>query len=79
MAQVTVYSTASCQYCEMAKEFLKEHGMDYTEHDVAEDVEKRQEMMQKSGQMGVPVIDVDGNVMVGFDKQKLAEALGVEA
>jgi glutaredoxin len=63
----------------MAKEFLKEHGLDYTEHDVAEDVEKRQEMMQKSGQMGVPVIDVDGNVMVGFDKQKLAEALGVEA
>lgn len=62
----------------MTKEFLKERGIGYTEHNVAADLEKRQEMIQKSGQMGVPVILVDEEIIVGFDKPKL-EALFPQA
>lgn len=75
---VTIYSTPACDYCQMAKEFFDEHNVEYTDHNVAEDVEKRQEMMEKTGQMSVPVIDIDDNVMVGFNKDKVAELLGVE-
>jgi len=79
MAKVTIYSTPTCPYCKMAKEFLTEKGIEFTDIDVSADREKAQEMVDKSGQMGVPVIDVDGTLMVGFDKKKLAEALGIEA
>ena len=68
---IIVYSTPTCPYCNMAKDFLKEKGQEFTDINVAEDQAKAQEMVQKSGQMGVPVIDVDGEIMVGFDKQKL--------
>jgi glutaredoxin 3 len=56
MKPVTIYSTPTCHFCQMTKDFLKEKGIAYTEHNVAGDMEKRQEMIQKSGQMGVPVI-----------------------
>ena len=79
MAKVTIYSTPTCPYCKMAKEFMTEKGIEFTNIDVAADQEKAQEMIEKSGQMGVPVIEVDGKVMVGFDKKELASALGVEA
>ncbi len=69
--QVTIYSTPTCHFCQMTKEFLKERNVPYTEHNVASDLEKRQEMIQKSGQMGVPVILIDDEIIVGFDKQKL--------
>lgn len=63
----------------MAKDFFKEKGVSYTEYDVARDLEKRQEMIQKSGQMGVPVIFVGDELIIGFDKERLASSLGVSA
>ena len=63
----------------MAKDFLKEQGIEYTEFDVAHDLERRQEMIQKSGQMGVPVIIVDDQIIVGFDKGRLALAIDADA
>jgi glutaredoxin-like YruB-family protein len=84
---ITIYSTPTCHFCQMAKEFLKEQGIEYTEFDVAHDLERRQEMIQKSGQMGVPVIVVgdpsnpsgQDEIIVGFDKGKLAMALDKDA
>jgi len=75
--EVTIYSTPTCHYCQMAKEFFKEKGIDYTEFNVAEDAEKRAEMIEKSGQMGVPVIYIGDEMMVGFDQGKLTAALGI--
>ena len=75
--KVTIYSTPSCHYCHLAKDFFKENEISFTEHDVAKDLEKRKEMVDKSGQMGVPVIDIDGNVIVGFEKETLSKALGI--
>lgn len=79
MPSVTIYSTPTCPYCKMAKEWFGEKGVAYTEHDVASDQEKAEEMVKRSGQMGVPVIDIDGKIIVGFDKKAMAEALGIEA
>lgn len=77
MQNVTIYSTPSCQYCHMAKEFFKANNVAYTEHDVASDVEKRKEMVERSGQMGVPVIFIGDEMIVGFDKAKISQALGL--
>jgi glutaredoxin 3 len=76
---VTIYSTPTCHFCQMAKEFFKEKGVAYTEFNVAGDLEKRQEMIQKSGQMGVPVIFVGDELIVGFDKERLVSTLGITA
>ena len=76
---VTIYSTPTCHFCQMTKEFLKEKNIGYTEFDVARDLEKRQEMIQKSGQMGVPVIFVGNDMIIGFDKERLMTSLGVTA
>lgn len=75
--KVIIYSTPSCHFCQTTKEFLKEKGIEYTDYNVAEDADKRQEMIDKSGQMGVPVIYVDDEMMVGFDEAKLSTALGI--
>ncbi len=77
MKKVEIYSTPTCGYCKMAKDFMNEHKVAFEEFDVASNLEKRNEMIQKSGQMGVPVIDIDGQMMVGFDRDALATALGV--
>lgn len=77
MAQVKIYSTPTCQYCKMAKDFFKEKNISYEEYNVATDVEKRQEMVEKSGQLGVPVIDIDGKFIIGFNRSAISEALGV--
>ncbi|KND47190.1 MAG: glutaredoxin-like protein, YruB-family [Parcubacteria bacterium C7867-004] len=74
---VTIYSTPSCHFCQMSKEFFKENNVAYTEHDVAADMEQRQIMIDKSGQMGVPVIFVGDDMIVGFDKNRLTELLGL--
>jgi glutaredoxin-like YruB-family protein len=74
---VTIYSTPVCHFCHMAKEFFKEHNVAYTEHDVASDAEKRAEMIDMTGQMGVPVIRVEEDVIIGYDEEKLKELLGV--
>jgi len=72
---VTIYSTPVCHYCQAAKEYFKENNVEYTEHDVAADAEKRQEMIEMTGQMGVPVIRIEDDVVIGFDESKVAELL----
>lgn len=77
MAQVTMYTTSTCVYCKKAKAFFNEHHVAYSEKDVSNDQAAVDEMVQKSGQMGVPVIDVDGSVIVGFDEQALRQVLHI--
>lgn len=75
---VNIYTTPTCVYCQMAKEFFKENNISYQEHDVSSDAKAREEMINKSGQMGVPVIDVEGEIVIGFDKEKLSELLNIK-
>lgn len=76
--KVTIYSTTVCPHCHMAKAFFKENNVECTEYNVAEDEDKLHEMVEKSGQMGVPVIDIDGKIIVGFDQDAMKEALGIK-
>ena len=78
MADVTIYTTPTCVYCKAAKDFFKEHNVEYVEKNVAEDEQARDYMVEKSGQMGVPVIDIKGNIVVGFDEKKLTELLEIK-
>ena len=75
MAKVIVYSTSTCPYCVMAKDWLKQKKVEFDDINVGIDQDKAKEMIKKSGQMGVPVIDVDGEVIIGFDRPKLEIAL----
>jgi len=77
MKKVAIYTTPTCGYCRMAKEFFKENNVAYDEYDVATDTEKRNEMVEMTGQLGVPVITIDDNAIVGFNKPKLVELLGL--
>ena len=72
---VTVYSTPTCPYCHQVKEYLTARGAPFTEHNVATDLDARNNMVQRSGQLGVPVIEVDGQIVVGFNRAKLEELL----
>ncbi|MCA9360715.1 glutaredoxin family protein [Candidatus Nomurabacteria bacterium] len=74
---VVIYSTPVCHFCHAAKEFFSENGVEYTEHDVAADTDKRQEMIDMTGQMGVPVIQIGNDVVIGFDEPKVKELLGL--
>ena len=76
---VTIYSTPTCHFCQMAKDFLKEKSISFTDYDVAHDLEKRQEMITKSGQMGVQVIFVGDEMIIGFDQERLVSLLGITA
>lgn len=75
MKDVTIYSTPSCHYCQAAKEFFTENNVEFTDIDVASDQEKRKEMVDMTGQMGVPVIKIGDDVVVGFDEDKVKELL----
>jgi len=75
MKKVIVYTTPTCPYCQMVEEFLKEKDIEFEEKDVAADEEARKELVEKSHQLGVPVIDVDGEVIVGFNREALTNAL----
>lgn len=77
MSKVTIYSTPTCHYCNLAKEFFDANKVKYESFDVASDMEKRKEMMVKSGQLGVPVILIDDQVVVGFNKPRLSELLHI--
>ncbi len=79
MKKVTIYSTPVCQYCKKAKEFFNENGVAFEEIDVAADEEKRNHMIEMTGQMGVPVIQVDDEVLVGYDRATVAGMLGIAA
>jgi glutaredoxin 3 len=75
--RVTVYSTPTCPYCIRAKQFLTENNIPFENCDVSSDQQKAEEMIQKSGQMGVPVLDIEGEIIVGFDKERIKSALGL--
>lgn len=75
---VTIYSTPTCHFCHMAKEFFTENNVKFTDHNVLEDMQARQDMVEKSGQMGVPVIVIGDDLIVGFDEGALREKLGLE-
>jgi len=77
MKKVSIYTTPTCGYCKMTKEFFGANNIAFEEYDVAADEQKRAEMIEKSGQMGVPVIFVDDEMTIGFDKQRLSELLGI--
>ncbi len=75
---VRVFSTQMCPYCVTLKDYLKEHKIDFEDIDVAQDKEGREEMMEKSGQRGVPVVEIDGQIVVGFEKEKISSLLGIK-
>ena len=77
MKNVTIYSTPTCHFCHMAKDFFIKNGVVFTEYNVASDLDKRKEMMEKSGQMGVPVIMIGDELIVGFDEKKISKSLGL--
>lgn len=72
---ITIYSTTHCPYCKMAKEYFDQHKVAYTDINVETDEAAAADMIRKSGQMGVPVIDIDGTIIVGFDRGAIDEAL----
>lgn len=77
MQSATIYTTPTCGYCKRAKAFFKEHNVTYTEKDVTTDPQARDEMVKRSNQMGVPVIDVGGKLIIGFDEPALRTALNI--
>jgi glutaredoxin 3 len=77
MNTVTIYSTPVCHFCHAAKDFFKENNVAFTEHDVASDLDKRTEMIDMTGQMGVPVIRIGDDVIIGFDEPKIKELLAL--
>ena len=79
MPRIVIYTTPTCGYCKMAKAYFLEHRVEYDERDVAHNMEARKEMIERSGQMGVPVIVIEGEVVVGFDQGRLADLLGIKA
>jgi glutaredoxin-like YruB-family protein len=76
---VTIYTTPTCHFCQLAKEFFAEKNVQYTAYDVSTDAAKRDEMINMTGQLGVPVIVIGEDIMVGFDREKVAGKLGIEA
>jgi len=77
MKKVQIYTSPTCHYCHMAKDFFNKNSVEFEEFDVMANIDKRQEMIEKSGQMGVPVIVVEDKVTVGFDEKYLKQLLGL--
>ncbi len=77
MPKVKIYSTPTCVYCVTLKRFLQEKNISFEEVDVSEDKEAAEEMIQKTGQMGVPVVEIDDEVIVGFDRDKISKLLNL--
>ena len=75
--RIIVYSTATCPHCIRLKEFLKTSNIEFENIDVSADPAKADEMVEKSGQMGVPVVDIDGDIVVGFDRDSISQKLGI--
>ena len=72
---ITVYSTPTCSYCNLAKDYFRKSGVRFTDYNVAQNMAKADEMVKKSGQMGVPVIDINGKIIIGFNKPEIERAL----
>jgi len=77
-AKVRLFVTPACPYCFTLKEYLKEHGIKFEEVDVSQDEKARDDMIERSGQMGAPVIEIDGELVVGFDKEKISKLLKIK-
>ncbi|MEI6352528.1 MAG: glutaredoxin family protein [Candidatus Nomurabacteria bacterium] len=75
--KIEIFSTPVCHFCSLAKDWLKEKGVEYTEYNVAADIEKRKEMVEMTGQLGVPVIKIGEDVLIGFNPNKMAEILSI--
>ena len=75
MKKITISSTPWCHFCHQAKEYFKSKNIEFLDIDVSKDQQKADEMIKKSGQMGVPVIDIDGQLIIGFDRSKIEELL----
>ena len=75
---IRVFSTSACPYCVTLKAFLDEHGIKYEYIDVSENQEASDEMVKKSGQRGVPVVEIDGEIIIGFDREKICELLNIK-
>ena len=72
---VSIYTTPTCSYCRMAKDYFRQNSVPFTEYNVASDTRRAEEMVHKSGQMGVPVLDINGRIIVGFNKPEIERAL----
>lgn len=77
--KVEIYSTATCHFCHMAKDWLNEKGIPFTDYNVGDDMARRKEMVEMTGQLGVPVIKIGDDVMIGFNQDKMEELLGVKS
>lgn len=75
--KILIYTTFTCPYCITLKEFLKEHNIEFEEIDVSENKKTQEEIIKKSGQYGVPVVDINGKIVVGFDKEKILKLLNL--
>ncbi len=78
MPKVKIYSTPTCVYCYSLKEFLKENNIEFEDIDVSQNEQAAREMIEKSNQMGVPVVDIDGEIVVGFDREKIMKLLNIK-
>ena len=78
MPTVSIYSTPTCHFCHAAKDFFTAHNVPFSDYNVATDLARRQEMVQKSGQMGVPVIYIGDDLIVGFDEDRIKELLKIQ-
>ncbi len=76
--KIKIYSTDQCPYCVTLKSFLDKHDIEFEDVNVAENEKARQEMIEKTGQMGVPVVDIDGEIVIGFDKPKIKKLLNIK-
>lgn len=75
--RVIVFSTPTCTYCNMAKKYFRENGIRFKDVDVSRDATAARDMVRRSGQQGVPVIDIGGKIVVGFDRPKIEKMLGI--
>ncbi len=78
MNKILIYSTPTCPWCKKVKAYLTEKGFEYKDINVVEDPKAQEEMIDKSGQLGVPVIDIDGKIIIGFDKEKIDQILSIK-
>ena len=78
MPKIRIFSTPTCPYCVTLKEYLKDKGFEFEDIDVSQDKIASDEMIEKSGQMGVPVVDIDGEIIIGFDREKINELLKIK-
>lgn len=75
---VKIYTSPACPYCFTLREFLKEKGIEFEEVDVSKDEKARDEMIKKSGKLEAPIVEIDGQIVVGFDKEKIVKLLHIK-